>query len=608
MENPKTEVLQTIKDAQNVLVTVSQNPTIDQLSAAIGMTLVLNKLGKHGTAVFSGSSPSTIEFLKPEETLEKNTDSLRDFIISLDKSKADKLRYKVEDQHVKIFITPYKTTIGQEDLIFSHGDFNVDVVLALGVHDQGQLDQAITAHGRILHDAKIVSINVDKPGELGGTNLNEQGTSSLSEVVAQMSLTLKNDVFDSQIATAFLTGIVAETERFSNEKTKPETMNISAKLMAAGANQQLVATQLQVKPEPEPVASMKEAEEPTETGVVESEDSVKHNDGSLEIKHEVPVQPQESHAPQEDDTHAIHVDDDGNFKSSHLDELPKIHKKARPKLEEPLSGDSEEGHARMILEPPSNSGTLTASANDEDNEFANPLNPTEEKGRILSHDDSAQKENDNEETKQVAEDGNQELEIEVPAPEFIDNDNSSIPRQTEGSTSEDNVDQTLDYLEKSVDSPHQQDALSSEGLPPVSNEAAPNVPDLDELQNNVDQALAISGNQPPLEPIAALNANPIDLNLSHAEQATPNLQEVTSSDDDDDYLDVTKLDIESGLQNNDAVTGQEPSKPKFPPDPIPSASTDAVSPASPPPPVPPPMPLYPKDDDGHQTLPPVPPL
>ena len=53
---------------------------------------LLNKLGKHATAVFSGQVPSTIEFLQPEKTLEKNTDSLRDFIIALDKSKADKLR------------------------------------------------------------------------------------------------------------------------------------------------------------------------------------------------------------------------------------------------------------------------------------------------------------------------------------------------------------------------------------------------------------------------------------------------------------------------------------------------------------------------------------
>src|ERR1700759_3403141 len=119
MQDPKTSIADRLKQANNILVTVSANPSVDQLAACIGLTLALNKLGKHATAVFSGEAPSTIQFLQPEKTLEKNTDSLRDFIIALDKSKADKLRYKVEDNVVRIFITPYKTSISEADLEFS---------------------------------------------------------------------------------------------------------------------------------------------------------------------------------------------------------------------------------------------------------------------------------------------------------------------------------------------------------------------------------------------------------------------------------------------------------------------------------------------------------
>src|SRR5208283_2933513 len=118
MDNPRQQVIERLKQASNVLVTVSNNPSVDQLAACIGLALMLNKMGKHGTAVFSGEVPSTIEFLQPEKTIEKNTDSLRDFIIALDKSKADKLRYKVEDNIVRIFITPYKTSITEKDLDF----------------------------------------------------------------------------------------------------------------------------------------------------------------------------------------------------------------------------------------------------------------------------------------------------------------------------------------------------------------------------------------------------------------------------------------------------------------------------------------------------------
>src|SRR5437868_3628989 len=176
MEAPaKQQIVERVKQAENILVTVSKDPTVDQLAAAIGLTLHLNKKGKHATAVFSGKVPSTLEFLQPEKTLETNTDSLRDFIISLDKEKADKLRYKVEDKFVRIFITPYRTSLSEKDLVFSQGDFNVEVVMALGIKDRTQIDAAITAHGRILHDATVVSVNTGQanPPDIGQINWQE---------------------------------------------------------------------------------------------------------------------------------------------------------------------------------------------------------------------------------------------------------------------------------------------------------------------------------------------------------------------------------------------------------------------------------------------------
>lgn len=247
-QTSRQSIIDRLGQATNVLVTVSSNPSVDQLSACIGITLFLNKLGKHATAVFSGDVPSTIEFLQPDDTLEKNTDSLRDFIISLDKTKADKLRYKVEDKVVKIFITPYKTSISDKDFDFSQGDFNVDVVIALGVHSKEDLDKAIVAHGRILHDATVISMSNTLGTPLGTLDLQDDKASSLCEMLADIAEVIKPNSFDAQMATAFLTGIVAETKRFSNEKTSPLTMGLSAKLMAAGANQQLVATNLQAVP------------------------------------------------------------------------------------------------------------------------------------------------------------------------------------------------------------------------------------------------------------------------------------------------------------------------------------------------------------------------
>lgn len=248
MQDSKQEIIAILKKANNVLVTVKKDPSVDELSAALGLTLALNKIGKHAAAVYSGQTPSTIEFLQPEDTFEKTTDSLRDFIISLDKAKADKLKYKVEDDVVKIFITPYRASISENDLEFSQGDFNVEAVVALGVKEQLDLDEAIRAHGRIFHDAKVITINNSEGADIGGISLVDVAASGMSELTADVARELGENVLDEQVATAFLTGIVASTDRFSNERTSANTMKTSAVLMAAGANQQLVATKLTVAP------------------------------------------------------------------------------------------------------------------------------------------------------------------------------------------------------------------------------------------------------------------------------------------------------------------------------------------------------------------------
>lgn len=355
-DSAKQQIIDRLKSANNVLVTVSRDPSVDQLAACIGLSLLLNKQGKHAAAVFSGEVPSTLEFLNPGETLEKNTDSLRDFIISLDRSKADKLRYKVEDNIVRIFITPYKTSISEDDLDFSEGDFNVDLVIALGVHQQEQLDEAITAHGRILHDATVASINVTPDGGLGSIVWYDPQASSLSELTAELAQALGADLLDNQIATALLTGVISATNRFSNDKTSSRTMSISAALMAAGANQQLVASKLE---EPE-----------TKIPLTGPEGENNGDNGTLKIDHDNDEEPGEPIAVSDNSDQGPPPDS-----TPTPDSTPPP---PEPPATEPPAADNPSGVSpgpKLVTEPPTLGGTLTANSGQEELEPAvNPLN------------------------------------------------------------------------------------------------------------------------------------------------------------------------------------------------------------------------------------------
>lgn len=361
----KQQVVDKIKNSTNILVTVSNDPSVDALSAAIGLTSILNKMNKHSTAIFSGQIPPAIGFLEPDKVFENNADSLRDFIIALDKEKADHLRYKVEGDVVKIFITPYRTNLSSDDLEFSQGDYNIELVIALGVDRQEHLDAALTAHGQILHDVTIVTFSAGRQSsQLGLMDLRDSGASSLSEMVTNFSELLKADgpVLDKQISTALLTGVVAATDRFSNLLTTSRVMTTAAQLMAAGADQQLVAARLQESHEidkldkipqvqelkkpktidkpAEPVAPVQEIEEvPSSTLPV----------GSLVIEHDPFAKPPKN-KPKNDDNDSAEASPEDLLDEKK--EEPKSEDLAEAEPETPAVGKIDFENAPMFIEEP----------------------------------------------------------------------------------------------------------------------------------------------------------------------------------------------------------------------------------------------------------------
>ncbi len=236
-----SEVANKVAEAHNILMALSSDPTVDEMCAAIGLSLALDRAGKRATAIYSGSTPNALEFLRPEDTFDTSADILQDFVIALDKEKADHLRYKLDGDFVKIFITPYKTRISEEDLEFSYGDYNIDLVLALNVANGTDLDTALREHGRIMHDATIINVTTGNPGKFGDIQWSDKAASSVCEMAARMLIQVNKSAIDKEEATALLTGIVAATNRFSKPNTTAETMDVASRLMAAGADQQLIA-------------------------------------------------------------------------------------------------------------------------------------------------------------------------------------------------------------------------------------------------------------------------------------------------------------------------------------------------------------------------------
>ena len=270
ISNITNRVVEKIKASENILIALSKNPNIDEISAALGLAMILDTMRKHVTAIFSGQVPNVLQFLKPEETFEKTTNSLQDFIIALSKDKVDHISYKIEGDFVKVYVTPYKATIGQSDLSMSHGDYNVDLVICFNVISGDEIDPALSEYGRIMHDATAINLTVDTPGRFAELEWQDSNVSSISEMIVGLADRLGLASFSEQVATALLTGIVASTDHFSNPRTSSNTMSIASKLMSFGANQQLISSQIMEKIKTPDEAQVPVASAATESQVIEA--------------------------------------------------------------------------------------------------------------------------------------------------------------------------------------------------------------------------------------------------------------------------------------------------------------------------------------------------
>ena len=213
--------------------------------------------------------PENVAHLHPEDVLTTSIDNLRDFVVELDKEKADKLRYKVEGDLVKIFITPYKTAINKNDFRFELGDYNIDTVITIEAASKTDLDSIVQDHAELMRDATIVSLD-GKPGfDMS------YGQAGVATVKAVLDIAEKLEVTTSkQAAEALLSSVILATDGFRNEYTTPEVMTTAATLISAGANQQEIMSQVfapatvqEVSVEPEVVQA-----EPIEAVVDHSEE------------------------------------------------------------------------------------------------------------------------------------------------------------------------------------------------------------------------------------------------------------------------------------------------------------------------------------------------
>ncbi len=241
--SPKQQVVERIKEAEKILITTHKNPDGDAIGSVLALFDFISKMGKTVAAVTEDPAPEIFSYLPKFAEVGHTFVGNRDFIISVDinKVKADKIMYKVQDNKLNIIITPKNGQFEEKMVNFPKGSFNYDLIIVLDSPDLERTGEIYDKNSDIFYETPIINIDHHAGNDhFGQVNLVDITATSTSEILVSILEALSPDKspFDENIATCLLTGIITDTGSFQNANTTPKSLTISAQMVAAGARRE----------------------------------------------------------------------------------------------------------------------------------------------------------------------------------------------------------------------------------------------------------------------------------------------------------------------------------------------------------------------------------
>lgn len=239
--NSQEQIKDQLGKNEAILICVGKNPEGDALGSALALYGALKKLGKKVDIVSPSAILEKFSFMPAAGFISHRLEGARDYVFSLDieKNKLQQLRYEVEDDKLKIFITAKNGDISKDRISLDSSRFNYELIVVLGESDLEGLGQIYDDNSELFYDVPVINIDNNPSNEyFGKINLVDVAASSTAEIVFNLLNDLDEKLIDENVATDLLTGIIAATESFQNKNTTPKAFMAAATLIAKGANKQ----------------------------------------------------------------------------------------------------------------------------------------------------------------------------------------------------------------------------------------------------------------------------------------------------------------------------------------------------------------------------------
>lgn len=247
--SPKQQTIELIKKAKRVLILGHKDPEGDLLGSSLALTKALEGLGKSVELVISDTVPSVYRFLPFTKSISTSLEITDGKVLRIDTNRfpVSGMKYKKKDQYLDVILDSDKN-LKFEFIEIVNGTPKPDLIIILDTPDVEKIDAAYDANTELFFEVPIVNIDHHPGNEYFGTvNLVDLTASSTAEVLVSLFEALGVKIADPDTATCLLIGIVSDTQSFRSQTTTPKSLTVAAQLLAAGARQQEIISNLYKK-------------------------------------------------------------------------------------------------------------------------------------------------------------------------------------------------------------------------------------------------------------------------------------------------------------------------------------------------------------------------
>jgi len=234
--------IQKLKDAisksNSIGIAVGQNPSVDEMGAALALYLLLKAANKR-VSIASPTDPIVeISSLVGIDRVQRHFGGdAGDLVVAFPykEGEIEKVSYTLENNFLNIIVKSSEQglSFSEQDVRYTRGSGSIDLLIVVGAAQLNQIGDVVDSQK--LSNISIINIDNDSNNQgYGDIVLVAPQDSSVSEHVADIALILGFEI-EQDAAQNLLSGIMTATRNFQYPRTSSLAFEVSSYLMKRGA-------------------------------------------------------------------------------------------------------------------------------------------------------------------------------------------------------------------------------------------------------------------------------------------------------------------------------------------------------------------------------------